>query len=100
MVLADMRRYLLLVVLIIISLHASAQSYVLTGKITGSTNKPVAFAAVYIKNSTYGSVSNEEGKYELKLDKGNYDVIYRFPGYKEVTEKLTITDHDIQQNVV
>jgi hypothetical protein len=94
-----MRKYLLLLFIIIISTSASAQLHLLTGKITDQNNKPVAFTSVYIRNSTYGTVANEEGLYQFKLTAGNYEVVYRFAGYKEVVEKITVSDHDIQQNV-
>lgn len=94
-----MRRYLLLFFIITISIPASAQSYLLSGRITNQQNKPVAFSSIYIRNSTYGTAANEEGKYQFKLAAGNYDVVYRFVGYKEVVEKISVTDHDIQHNV-
>src|ERR1700761_7422367 len=94
-----MRKYLLLLFIIIISLRASAQSYQLTGRVIGQNNKPAAFTLVYIRNSTYGTVANEEGMYQLKLAAGNYDVVYRLGGYKEVAEKITIGDHNVEHNV-
>lgn len=94
-----MGKYLLLLFIIIISLQASAQSYLLTGRVTDHYNKPMAFTSVYIKNSTYGTVANEEGKYQFKLAAGNYNVVYRLAGYKEVIERIAITDHNVQHNV-
>lgn len=94
-----MRRYLLLFISIIISLPVSAQLHLLTGKITGRDNKPAAFTSIYIRNSTYGTSANEDGMYQFKLVAGNYEVVYRLPGYKEVAEKITIADNDIQYNV-
>ena len=94
-----MRKYLLLLFITIVSLPATAQLYQLTGRITDQNNKPAGFTSVYIKNSTYGTVANEEGLYQLKLATGSYDVIYRLGGYKEVAEKISIGDHDVQHNV-
>lgn len=94
-----MIRYLLFFFIVIVSLPASAQLYLLTGKITDRENKPVAFTSVYIKNSTYGTVANEEGRYQFRLTAGNYTVVYRFVGYREVVEKITVTDQDVQHNV-
>ncbi|MDB5112570.1 MAG: hypothetical protein JWR67_3684 [Mucilaginibacter sp.] len=78
---------------------ASAQQYVLSGRITDQKNNPISFVSVYIKNSTYGTTSNENGVYQFKLTAGTYDIIYRVVGYKERTEKVTITDHDEQRDV-
>src|SRR3954468_6799341 len=78
---------------------ANAQQFVLSGRITDGANKPIGFVSVYIRNSTYGTTSNEDGIYQFKLDAGNYDVVYRFVGYKERIEKITITNHDEQHNL-
>src|ERR1700749_1846841 len=94
-----MKKYLLLLVIIIISVPAFAQQYLLTGKVTDHDNKPISFTAVYIRNSTYGTTANEQGRYQFKLAPGNYDVVYRFVGYQEKVEKITITDQGIQHNV-
>lgn len=79
---------------------ASAQQFVLSGRITDQKNSSISFASVYIKNSTYGTTSNEDGVYQFKLTPGNYDVVYRYVGYKERIEHITITDHDERRNVI
>ena len=94
-----MRRYLLLLFTIIISISATAQTYLLTGRINNQYNGSVAFATVFIKNSTYGTIASEEGRYQFRLAPGVYNVVYRFVGYKEITEKITISDHNVQHNV-
>ena len=94
-----MRKYLLLLSAIIISLTAQAQNHLLKGRVSDQANRTISYAAVYIKNSTYGTVANEEGKYQLKLAPGTYNVVYRFVGYKEVTEKITISDQNVYHNV-
>ncbi len=91
-----MNKYLLslFIILTALSLKADAQQFVLSGRISDQNNKSIGFVSVYIRNSTYGTTSNEDGTYQFKLDSGNYDVVYRFVGYKERIEKITITDHD------
>jgi hypothetical protein len=81
------------------TLPAMAQQFLLAGRVTGEDGKQVAFTSVYIRNSTYGTVANEQGTYQLKLVPGSYDIIYRSPGYKEQVEKVTISNADVQQNV-
>jgi hypothetical protein len=82
-----------------LSIKASAQQFVLSGRITDQTGNPISFASVYIRNSTYGTTTNADGVYQFKLGAGTYNVIYRFVGYKERTEKVTITDHNERRNV-
>src|SRR5581483_9823495 len=94
-----MTKYLLPLIFLVISLQVSAQQYQLTGSVVNSSGKAIGFAAVYIKNSTYGTVANERGDYLLRLDPGTYDVIYRYAGYKELTDKITIGKQDMRHNV-
>ncbi|RYY34520.1 MAG: carboxypeptidase-like regulatory domain-containing protein, partial [Sphingobacteriaceae bacterium] len=95
-----MRRYLLLVFSVLCTITAFAQQqHLLSGRITDANNQPVPFTSVYIRNSTYGTSANESGRYQFKLSPGEYNIIYRFVGYKEKTLHVTITDHDEVLNV-
>jgi hypothetical protein len=95
-----MRRSLLLIFfLALLVFSATAQQFVLSGRITDHKNGPISFASVYIRNSTYGTTANENGNYQFKLNPGTYNVIYRFVGYKEKTEAITISNHDEQHNI-
>jgi hypothetical protein len=94
-----MRKTLLFIFFILMALAATAQQYSLSGRVTGQKNEPVSFTSVYIRNSTYGTTANEEGRYQFKLSPGTYNVTFRFTGYKEQTESITITDHDEVHNV-
>jgi Family of unknown function (DUF5686)/CarboxypepD_reg-like domain len=95
----SMRKYLLLLFIVMFTLPAMAQQFLLAGRVTDESGKPVAFTSVYIRNSTYGTAANEQGTYQLKLSAGNYAIIYRLPGYKEQVEKVIITDADVRHDV-
>jgi hypothetical protein len=96
-----MKKYFLLafITLTIFHFKASAQQFVLSGRITDQKNSPISFVSVYIKNSTYGTTSNENGVYQFKLTPGTYDIVYRFVGYQEKIEKVTITNQNLQHDV-
>ncbi|WP_214072512.1 DUF5686 and carboxypeptidase regulatory-like domain-containing protein [Mucilaginibacter sp. dw_454] len=96
-----MKRYLLLVLLSLNAFvfKASAQQYILSGHVTDSKGAPISFVSVYIRNSTYGTTTNEQGVYKFNLSAGEYDVIYRYVGYQEHIDHITITDGAILHNV-
>ncbi len=94
-----MIKHLLIVFISLVAVQAFGQQFVLSGRVTDQQNHPIPFTSVYIKNSTYGTTANESGKYQFKLNPGTYNVIYRFVGFKERIENITITDNDIQRNV-
>lgn len=94
-----MKKSLLFLTLLLISVWGYAQTYTLSGKTTDKQGNPIGFTSVYIRNSTYGSTANEEGFYQFKLSPGTYDVIYRFVGYVEHIEKVTINSQNTEVNV-
>ncbi|MBK0381258.1 DUF5686 family protein [Mucilaginibacter segetis] len=94
-----MKKILPLLILLITTAAASAQQYVLSGRIRGQQNEPVGFTSVYIRNSTYSTTANEDGLYQFKLTAGTYHIVYRFVGYREQVQVVTITDHDVQLDV-
>lgn len=82
-----------------LSVKSSAQQFVLSGRITDQKNNPIPFVSVYIRNSTYGATSNENGVYRFKLSPGTYTVIYRSMGYQEHSEKVTVSSRNEQRDV-
>ncbi|WP_114936516.1 DUF5686 and carboxypeptidase regulatory-like domain-containing protein [Mucilaginibacter endophyticus] len=94
-----MRKYILLLIIAFSVITASAQQSLLTGKITDKNGQVIPFVSIYIRNSTYGTTANENGVYQFKLNPGTYNVIYRYVGYTEKIEQVTIADHDQEHNV-
>src|ERR1700712_3668925 len=94
-----MVKNLLIVFICLFAFKASGQQYILSSRITDQQNYPVSFASVYIRNTTYGSTANESGNYLFKLSPGTYSVIYRFVGFKERIESVTITNQNVVHNV-
>jgi len=94
-----MKSLLLLFFVGLTSFYTSAQQHTLSGTITNQKGAPIPFASIYIKNTTYGSTANENGDYDFKLNPGTYQVIYRFVGYKEKVERITISGTDERHNI-
>ena len=67
--------HLLLFFLQLAGLSATAQSLKVTGKITNAKIEPIAFASVQIKEYKQGTVTKEDGSYELELEEGKYELV-------------------------
>ena len=87
-------RFALLFILSVCCFGASAQ-VTLSGKIIDENGKPVPFASVYVKGSTKGTSANVDGDYQLKLQPGQYDMLFRAVGYKQVSQSV-----DLEKNTV
>ena len=90
---------LLFILFSLIALKASGQQYMLSGHISDAENHPVSLVSIYISNTTYGTTANESGNYQFKLNPGNYKVVYRLVGHKEVVQNVNITSHDVRLNI-
>lgn len=81
-----------------------SQSFILSGKVTDG-KEALPFASVYVKGTTLGVNSNDEGKYALKLSPGSYTIIFQYVGYskKEISVSLAenrVLDVNLSPDVV
>lgn len=68
-----------------------SQEYTISGYITDDANgEELIGAAVKVKGTNLGAVTNVYGYYALTLPKGKYEISYNFIGYSEVTKSITL----------
>ena len=81
------------VFLIAIVLKADGQTLFLNGKITdAASGKPVAGATVFLSNTSYGSVTNGSGVFEIKgIKQGKYDLIVSYIGNETYSEAISMS---------
>lgn len=63
-------------------------SGVLTDK--DANNATLPFANAVIKGTSIGTTTDENGNYSLKVDAGNYTIVFSFLGYENVEQNFTI----------
>lgn len=84
-----------LTLLILLLLYLSAYAVTaggIRGKITTVNNEPLPYAGITVRNSPLGTLSNDDGIYELLLEAGNYEIEFQFLGYHTVVRKIVIKD--------
>jgi len=64
----------------------------LGGLVTNNQGDTLAYANVYVKNSTKGTTTNGVGKYQLELDKGEHTLVFKHIGYTKYEQTVYITD--------
>ena len=64
----------------------------LEGSVVGN-NEPLQNASVYLDNTTLGTITDLEGKFELQLPKGTYDLVISYLGFN--TKSITINSDNI-----
>jgi hypothetical protein len=90
----SLKNYLPLIILLFLSQFVSAQQYTISGKITGN-NESLPFASVYLRGTTKGVNSNDEGNYLIKLDKGYYTLVVQHIGFSKQEFEIELDNNKI-----
>ena len=75
--------------------YALADDVVLSGKIVDEKGEPISFASIYLKNTSKGTSANFKGEFQLKIPKGNYEVVFKAIGYKQAVRSLTLNENQV-----
>jgi ferric enterobactin receptor len=77
-----------------------AQIYTVSGIIRdGNSNEFLPFANISITGVGKGAISNENGKFELSLKPGSYELLISYIGYKREAVPVSIINKDIILNI-
>ena len=81
-----------LIIFTILLLFSELVSYShnLKGFITSKDGTPIPYATVFIKELSLGTITNEDGKFELDLPSGIYTANFRSLGYIPKIETITL----------
>jgi hypothetical protein len=66
------------------------------GVVKGDDGNTLPFATIYVKQTGTGAATDANGKYEMTLTPGQYDVYFQYLGYETVTRVITVGD-DFQE---
>lgn len=62
--------------------------------------EPLAFASVQVKEYKEGTITKEDGSYELTLEEGKYDLVISMVGYKVQIVTIILRKNSIEQNII
>ena len=95
----DMRiSFLFLFLVFLTPLLAEAQG--VKGTVIDQDGSPLPYTTIYVKETGSGSVTNQNGSYELRLQPGNYNISFQFLGYKSEQIVVTVGSEMITRDVV
>ncbi|MFL5773335.1 MAG: carboxypeptidase-like regulatory domain-containing protein [Flavisolibacter sp.] len=94
------QRLLLLNLCIFFAAAAYAQNYKVYGEVSNLKLESLAFASIQVKNSKIGTISKEDGTYELLLDDGKYDLVVTMLGYKPQVIPIIVRKESYLLNII
>lgn len=70
--------------------HAQERTFYVLGKVVDSaSNQPLSGASIFAQNTTYGTISNNEGNFFIRLPYGGYDLIVSYTGYNKKVLRIS-----------
>ncbi|QTE23275.1 TonB-dependent receptor [Polaribacter cellanae] len=89
-----MKNLLLTLALSLLTNLAFAQNATITGTISDSNGSPISSVNVIIKNTSKGTITNENGKYTFKnLDNGKITIVASLIGFTTVEKRIRLTNN-------
>lgn len=87
------------ITLILLLFKTLLQAQIL-GLVSDKNQQALPFVNIYLQNVYTGTTTNDEGKYELNINKtGNYTIVFQYLGYKTVKREVRILSFPYLLNV-
>jgi hypothetical protein len=86
--------------ILLTALISRSQSVKVSGKITDNKLEPLAFVSVQVKELSYGTVTKENGVFELMMEEGKYDLVISMVGFKPQVVTIIVKTQELTQNVI
>lgn len=69
------------------------------GYVYTSEPEPLPFTTIYIRQLETGTTTNQEGRYEIKLAPGQYDLVFQYLGYSTLVRTVTVANDWLELDV-
>lgn len=70
-----------------------------SGYVRDAEGNALEFASIFVQETGSGTITNVEGFYELRLDPGDYTLVFQYLGYESRVEKVAIGDRIKELNI-
>lgn len=71
----------------------------ISGRVSSISGEALAFASIYVQNTSIGTSSNIEGDYELSLAPGTYQLVFQYIGYQQKVLEISVDQSPQQLDV-
>ena len=86
--------------LICLFLSTTSEATLVSGRITDlETDEPLIGATIQIHGSDIGTITDFDGNYTIRIEPGNYTLIYKYIGHKDCKKEISIRENNIVINL-
>ena len=84
-----------------VALLSQEKNFTVTGAVIDEkTKQPMPGASVFCQNTTVGTITNNEGKFFLRLNNGGYDLVISYTGYETKMQRISNGDPENDKLVI
>ncbi len=87
---------ILLLVFFPTSLHAGG----VRGTVSSDDGERLSFATIFVAETGSGTTTNEEGRYEIQLDPGDYTLVFRYLGFRSEQRTVSVGENFQELDIV
>src|SRR6478609_2789288 len=69
------------------------------GTVKSADTGLLPYASIFVKQTGTGAVTDANGRYEISLLPGQYDIVFQFLGYETVSRSVDVTTQFIELNI-
>lgn len=92
-----MKKYTILIALLLISMRAFSQAGTIKGKVVTPERTPISNANVTIGNTSIGTMTKSNGEYQINnIKPGNYIVIATYLGYASQSMEVDVSANSVK----
>ncbi|MFM8711680.1 MAG: DUF5686 family protein, partial [Sphingomonadales bacterium] len=77
-----------------------SQATSIRGLVSDAEGKPLPYASILVVGTPKGAIANSQGRYELNLTTGKYNLLCQYVGYAQQKVTVTIQQEDLEVNFV
>lgn len=89
----------LLAIALLLPLVSHGQNAVVRGSIMDEEGNPLSFATIFVKQTATGTTANEDGKYEISVPPGRYELVFQHLGRKSEVRMVDVTSGITDMNI-
>lgn len=93
-----MRSFIVVFVLLLTSQFNCFGQITIKGQISNTKGEPLPFSSIQVVKTNKGTTADENGNFNLKLEKGKWTLVASFMGYKKVEKEIQINSSPIEVN--
>lgn len=94
------RFFLFLFCILLFAVSANAQVVRVYGKVTNNKFEALPNASIHLRTSSVGTLSKDDGSYELFISKGTYEIIVSMLGYKTRILPMVVNEETLQNIIL